>query len=67
MLGVTRVKQLMEIERKCVHWNDLDICGQDCATCELVQDTEELLKAYDYVISVLAMLEEWRDTSDDRK
>lgn len=67
MLGITRVKELMETERKCIHKNEAGICDRDCAACELVQDSEELLKAYDFVIKMLQMLEEWRDTSDDGK
>lgn len=60
MMKPGEVKQLMEVERKCVHWNDIDICNRNCGACELVQPTEKLLEAYDYVIALLSVLEDWR-------
>jgi hypothetical protein len=30
-----------------------DECDRDCANCELVQDSKELLEMYDYVIKMM--------------
>ncbi len=49
-----------------MHRNEAKICDRDCAICDLVQPTERVLEAYDYVISMLEVLKDWRD-EDDRK
>jgi hypothetical protein len=66
MMSPEEVKKLMEVERECVHRNEAKICDRDCAICDLVQPTERVLEAYDYVISMLEVLKDWRD-EDDRK
>ena len=42
---------LMENEKTCVL--KADICDRDCAKCELVRKTEDLLSAYDLAIQAL--------------
>lgn len=41
-----RAIELLNIERQCVGSN----CDRDCANCELVQEEDELLEMYEYVI-----------------
>lgn len=42
--------ELMKIERECVSREN---CDRNCAACDLVQDREELIDAYDSVIGIL--------------
>ena len=50
-MTIKRALELMQIEKECVSRGDT--CGRDCGNCELVQDTDELLEAYDKVITTL--------------
>lgn len=45
MMDFVRAAQLMSIERKCVI--KAAECSRDCENCELVQDSEELIQAYE--------------------
>jgi uncharacterized protein YecT (DUF1311 family) len=51
-MTIQRAKELMEIERKCVKRNEAG-CNRDCAKCDLAQQTNELIAAYDKVISYI--------------
>ena len=50
-MEMKRLKQLMEIERECVIRGAE--CDRDCGKCDLVQDTDELLKAYEMLQIIL--------------
>ena len=48
-----RAKEIMQIERACVLRQDTPECNRDecgCQACDLVQDAEEVIAAYDFVI-----------------
>lgn len=48
-----RAKEIMQIERACVLRQDTPECNRDecgCQVCDLVQDAEEVVAAYDLVI-----------------
>lgn len=47
-MKLQRVKELMEIERECVTRGSE--CDRDCGNCELVQDADELIEAFNIVI-----------------
>lgn len=51
-MTIQRAKELMEIERECIKRNEAG-CDRDCAKCDLVQQTNELIAAYDKVISYI--------------
>ena len=51
-MTIQRAKELMEIERECIKRNETG-CDRDCAKCDLVQETNELITAYDRVISYI--------------
>lgn len=59
MVNLQRAKELMRIERECV--THADVCGRDCAQCDLMQDTNELLEAYDLVLAALETISKWED------
>ena len=42
----------MEIELECIKRNESG-CNRDCAKCDLVQDTQELIAAYKRVINYI--------------
>lgn len=52
-----RALELLKIERECVLRNETG-CDRDCAKCDLVQDTDELLKMYKFVIEFLDQTKE---------
>lgn len=51
-MTIERALALMRIELKCVERNQ-NGCDRDCAKCELVQDTQELITAYKRVINYI--------------
>ena len=50
-----RAIELLEIEKACIirQIPTPPTCGRNCADCDLAQDTDELLQAYDAAISAL--------------
>jgi hypothetical protein len=52
-----RVIELMKAEVRCIERQDTEACKRNrehtCINCDLVQDTDELLDAYDKVIALL--------------
>lgn len=50
-MSLSRLIELMEIERECVIIGD--DCDRQCARCELVQNTPELISAYTRVLDIL--------------
>lgn len=50
-MTIQRMIELLAFERKCVE--SANECDRNCAECNLVQDTDELLEMYDSVIAVL--------------
>ena len=53
-----RTLELLRIEKKCIMRNENGECNRDCANCELVQTTGDLLKAYDEAIKCVEMIME---------
>lgn len=52
----TRAIELLKIERECVNRNNQPFgknCSRECGKCDLVQNTDELLEMYDFVIDVM--------------
>ena len=43
------VIRILQIERECISRN----CDRNCGYCDLVQEQETLLEAYNYAISIL--------------
>lgn len=51
-----RAIELLQIERECVNRNNQPFgrnCDRECGKCDLVQNTEELIEMYDFVINKL--------------
>lgn len=46
-----RATELLEIELACVRRNESGACDRNCAVCDLVQETDELVDMYEYVIN----------------
>ena len=47
------VLEVIEREKACVLRQDTVYCNRDCANCNLVLDSNTVLKAYDAVIAML--------------
>lgn len=50
--------EVFKIERECILRNESDNCNRDCASCDLVIDCDEILKAYDKVLDLLKKQEQ---------
>ena len=51
-----RAIELLKIERECINRNNQPFgknCDRNCSKCDLVQNSEELLEMYDYVIDAI--------------
>lgn len=51
-----RAVELLKIEKECILRQDTSMCNRDtcgCQCCDLVQDSEDILAAYDMAISAL--------------
>lgn len=53
-----RVIELLKIERECVQRNEIG-CDRDCAKCDLVQETQDLLEAYDKAVGILEKVKDF--------
>lgn len=49
--SLNRLIEVMEIERECII--RADECDRQCAMCDLVQDSAELISVYTKIISIL--------------
>jgi hypothetical protein len=52
-MKIERVIEIMQNEQKCVEIASNGACDRDCALCDLVLPSEEILEAYSYVINEL--------------
>ncbi len=58
----TRALELLKIERECINRNNQPFgqnCDRKCSKCDLVQNTDELIEMYDFVI------EQMKEQSDE--
>ena len=49
-----RIIELLKIERECIRRNCEQRCDRNCGACDLVQDDQELLAAFDGAIALLS-------------
>ncbi len=55
-LSIEKAMKLMKIEKECVLRQDTDKCNRDecgCQCCDLVQDPDEIVEAYDVAIDCM--------------
>ena len=45
-----RAIEILENEMECVKRNDMGVCNRDCAQCDLLLDSAEILNAYQMII-----------------
>lgn len=53
---IDKIIHVMENEKQCVERNIKNICNGKCAECDLLLEDEDIITAYDFVISVLNVL-----------
>lgn len=54
MMTRQRAAELMEIEKTCVlRQGDISKCDRRCEECDLVQDSDEIVEAYNLAIEAL--------------
>lgn len=57
-MRIDKAIELMKVERECVVRNDRGVnCDRDCANCDLLQKTSDIIEAYDTVIDTLEVAE----------
>ena len=49
-MRMERAIEILENEMECVKRNDMGNCDRDCAQCDLLLDTDEILTAYKMII-----------------
>ena len=47
------VQYIMENELKCVQRAAANACDRNCGECDLLMDTDKIIQAYSYVITLL--------------
>ena len=52
-MGIEKIIEILETEKKCVERNINKDCEKDCGNCDLVLEDEEILTAYTLAISIL--------------
>lgn len=55
-MEIQRAIELLKIERECINRNNQPFgknCNRECSKCDLVQNTDELIEMYDWVIEYL--------------
>ena len=52
-MTITRIRELLYIERECLIRNINKECDRHCESCNLVQDDIELMEMYDSAIDIL--------------
>ena len=62
MTIMEKTRHLLSIERECVARQQ---CDRNCGACDLVQDQDELLQAFDFAISLLNATEPHVLTEED--
>lgn len=53
---LTSTIRIMEIEKQCVLRQDTPQCTRECSFCDLVQNADEVISAYDTAINILKQL-----------
>ena len=48
-----KAKEIMENELRCVQTASINRCDRNCGICPLLRDTDEIIKAYSFVIKLL--------------
>ena len=51
-MTIKQANEFMKIELECIKRNELG-CNRDCAKCDLVQDAQKLIAAYERVINYI--------------
>ena len=52
-MTIDRAIEIMNIEKSCVKRNEDNFCDRKCEKCDLVLPSDEILDAYDLVITEL--------------
>lgn len=50
--------RILEIEKQCVLRQDTPECTRECSFCDLVQNADEVISAYDTAINILKQISE---------
>ena len=53
---MTDVLEVMKTEKQCVIRNTIGNCDRDCAKCDLLLPTNDIIEAYDRVIMMIQNL-----------
>lgn len=53
-INIKRALELMKIEKECIQRNKDEKCDRECEVCDLLQNTDELLEAYEAVINFIS-------------
>ena len=51
-MTIQRIHDIMKNELRCVQRNEFKECDRDCGKCDLLMDTDEIIKAYGEIIKI---------------
>lgn len=60
-MKISDAKRIMQIEKECVLRQDTPKCNRDtcgCQCCDLIQDADEVVEAYELVVKALEFIDE---------
>ena len=59
-MTIERIYNIIENEFACVIRNDAGKCNRDCANCDLLMDTNDIIKAYTDTLHILKRVRDLR-------
>lgn len=58
-MEIERTIEMLKIEQECVKRQNTADCSRKCFECNLCQDEQEILEAYDTAIEFLKIMDDW--------
>lgn len=64
---ISKTIKMLEIEKQCVLRQDTPQCTRECSFCDLVQNADEVISAYDTAINLLKQMTGKLQANEERR
>ena len=64
---ISKTIKMLEIEKQCVLRQDTPQCTRECSFCDLVQNADEVISAYDTAINLLKQITGKLQSNEERR
>lgn len=64
---ISKTIKMLEIEKQCVLRQDTPQCTRECSFCDLVQNADEVISAYDTAINLLKQITGKLQVNEERR